>query len=59
MSLMMVFSQHLNGSEATFHRMLAYHGAGMIRPQAKEYLPLSANLDWHAKQVFKGPAQAA
>lgn len=51
----MVFSQHLNGSEAVSNRMLAYHGAGMILPQAKEYLPLASNLDWHAKQVFKGP----
>jgi putative restriction endonuclease len=53
----MVFSQHLNGSEAS-HRMLAYHGSGMILPQAKEYLPDPANLDWHARQVFKSPARA-
>ena len=31
----MVFSQHLNGSEAASHRMLAYHGHGMILPQAQ------------------------
>ncbi len=53
----MVFSQHLNGSETASHRMLAYHGSGMILPQAKEYLPHPANLDWHAKQVFKSPAR--
>lgn len=55
----MVFSQHLNGSEVASHRMLAYHGAGMILPQAREYLPHSANLDWHAKQVFKKPVRVA
>jgi putative restriction endonuclease len=56
-SFVMVFSQHLNGSEAASQRMLAYHGAGMILPQANEYLPTPANLEWHAKQVFKTPAR--
>ena len=55
---LMVFSQHLNGSEGASQRMLAYHGCGMILPQAKEYLPHPANLDWHAKQVFKNPSRA-
>jgi putative restriction endonuclease len=54
---LMVFSQHLNGSKGASQRMLAYHGCGMILPQAKEYLPHSANLDWHGKQVFKNPAR--
>lgn len=58
-NFLMVFSQHLNGSEAVSHRMLAYHGTGMILPQAKEYLPDSANLDWHAKQVFKSPERGS
>jgi len=57
-SYQMVFSQQLNGSEAASHRMLAYHGAGMILPQAKEYLPLPSNLDWHARQVFKTPVRS-
>ncbi len=56
-SFVMVFSQHLNGSEVASQRMLAYHGAGMILPQAKEYLPTPANLEWHAKQVFKTPVR--
>jgi hypothetical protein len=54
----MVFSQHLNGSEAAAGKMLAYHGAGLIQPQSAEYLPHRDNLDWHAKQVFKGPVRA-
>jgi putative restriction endonuclease len=53
----MVFSQHLNGSEAASQRMLAYHGSAMILPQAKEYLPHPNNLDWHSRQVFKNPAR--
>ena len=53
----MVFSQHLNGSEAASQRMLAYHGSAMILPQAKEYLPHPNHLDWHSRQVFKNPAR--
>jgi len=53
----MVFSQHLNGGEMASSRMLAYHGSGMILPQAQEYLPHPDNLDWHARQVFKSPAR--
>ena len=53
----MIFSQHLNGSEAASQRMLAYHGSSMIWPQSKEYLPHSDNLNWHAKQVFKNPSR--
>ena len=53
----MVFSQHLNGSEGTSQRMLAYHGSAMILPQAKEYTPHPNHLDWHSRQVFKNPAR--
>jgi putative restriction endonuclease len=56
-SFVMVFSQHLNGSEAVSQRMLAHHRAGMILPQAKEYLPAPVNLEWHATQVFKKPVR--
>lgn len=54
----MVFSQHLNGSVSASDRMLAYHGAGLILPQSKEYLPHPINLNWHAREVFKSPARA-
>ncbi len=53
-----VFSQQLNGSDASTGRMLAYHGAGLILPQSKDYLPSQEYLDWHATQVFKNPARA-
>jgi len=55
---LMVFSQDLNGSADASHRMLAYHGSGMILPQSQEYLPHPSNLDWHARQVFKSPARS-
>jgi putative restriction endonuclease len=53
----MVFSQHLNGSDEPARRMLAYHGAGLILPQSREYLPQPEFLEWHGKQVFKNPAR--
>lgn len=52
-----VFSQHLNGSDETTGRMLAYQGAGLILPQAREYFPQPRFLDWHRKEVFKNPAR--
>lgn len=56
-SYQIVFSQHLNGSDKAADRMLSYHGAGLILPQSKEYLPKPEYLDWHEKQVFKNPAR--
>lgn len=52
-----VFSQHLNGNDETAGRMLAYQGAGLILPQAREYLPQPEFLEWHRKEVFKNPAR--
>jgi len=50
-----VFSQHLNGSDEAAARMLAYQGAGLILPQTNEYLPQPEFLEWHEREVFKGP----
>lgn len=54
-SYQMVFSQHLNGSDDAAGRMLAYHGASLILPQSREYLPQADFLEWHRTQVFKSP----
>lgn len=51
----LVFSQHLNGSHESAGRMLAYHGAGLILPQSRDYLPAPEFLDWHKREVFKNP----
>lgn len=53
----MVFSQHLNGSGEPASRMLAYHGASLILPQSRDYLPHLEFLEWHKEQVFKNPAR--
>jgi putative restriction endonuclease len=56
-SYQMVFSQHLNGSDDSAGKILAYHGASLILPQSREYLPQPEFLDWHRKQVFKSPGR--
>lgn len=57
-SYQMVFSQHLNGSDDSAERILAYHGASLILPQSRDYLPQPEFLDWHRKQVFKSPERS-
>ena len=54
-SYQMVFSQHLNGSDESAGKILAYHGASLILLQSQEYLPQPEFLEWHGKQVFKSP----
>jgi putative restriction endonuclease len=54
-SYQMVFSQHLNGSDDSAGKILAYHGASLILPQSRDYLPQPEFLDWHRQQVFKSP----
>ena len=58
-SYQMVFSQHLNGSDDTAARMLAYHGAALIRPQSEGYLPQPEFLEWHRREVFKEPGRGS
>lgn len=54
-SYQMIFSQHLNGNDDSAERILAYHGASLILPQTRDYMPQPEFLDWHRKQVFKSP----
>jgi putative restriction endonuclease len=53
----MVMSQSLVSSADAAGKMLAYHGAGIVLPQSKSYLPDSAFLGWHHDEVFKGPGR--
>ena len=52
-----VFSRHAIGGDATRAKLLAHHGAALIPPQSREYLPSAEFLDWHRKQVFKEPGR--
>jgi len=51
----LAFSQAVAGSPDMTARLLSYHGAPIILPQSKSYLPDPNFLGWHAKEVFKGP----
>lgn len=50
-----VFSRHLMGGDDTKGRLLAHHGAALIQPQSREYLPNPEFLAWHRTEVFKEP----
>jgi putative restriction endonuclease len=52
-----VVSQALVGGAANADRMLSYHGASIILPQGKAYLPHEKFLGWHEKEVFKKPGR--
>lgn len=56
-TLEVVFSQYVVGSPEIQSRLLAYHGAGLIPPQAEAFLPSREFLDWHWEWVFKEPAR--
>lgn len=53
----MVFSRHVVGSPEVQARLLSYHGAGLIQPQGREFMPNPEFLDWHRREVFKEPAR--
>ena len=56
-TLEVIFSRHVVGSPDIQSRLLAYHGAGLIRPQGQAFLPSREFLDWHWDEVFKKPAR--
>jgi putative restriction endonuclease len=54
-SYTIAFSQQAAMSDATKLALLGYHGAGIVLPQSKAFLPAPAFLAWHEEQVFKKP----
>ena len=52
-----VFSRHLMGGDDTKAKLLAHHGASLIQPQSKDYLPNPEFLAWHREEVFKEPGR--
>jgi len=56
-SYQIVFSRHAIGGEGTKAKLLAHHGAGLIQPQSRDYLPNAEFLAWHRKEVFKEPGR--
>ena len=52
-----VFGRHLTGGGDSKAKLLAHHGAGLIRPQGKECLPSAEFLARHRAEMFKEPAR--
>lgn len=49
-------SHHASAQSVTGHKLLHYHGAGIILPERCNY-PEANYLQWHRDQVFKHPAR--
>lgn len=56
-TFMIVFTQQVAMNDGTRRSLLGYHGAAIILPQSKTYLPAPKFLEWHREQVFKKPAR--
>lgn len=52
-----VFSQHVAGHNLTGQTLLSKHGAEILPPQSRGFLPNPDFLEWHQEQVFKKPAR--
>ena len=52
-----VFSCYLMSGDDTKAKLLAHHGAGLVQPQGKGYLPNPEYLAWRPAEVFKEPAR--
>ena len=38
---------------------MSFHGLPLKTPQSSDYRPLNEHLDWHRKEVFRGPEYIA
>lgn len=48
-------SEQVNGSVGVNEWLLQHHGTGLVGPQRSSYLPDESYLDWHTREVFRGP----
>lgn len=48
-------SEQVTGSVGVNEWLLQHHGTGLVGPQSDSYLPEESYLDWHTREVFRGP----
>lgn len=53
----MVVSQRISGSSGLSEWLMDFHGKQLRQPVSSSYKPNSSFLDWHCREVFKGPAR--
>jgi putative restriction endonuclease len=51
-------SQEVFGSSGMEEHLLRHHGNGIRAPQSQEYIADPKYLDWHGREVFRGPGRA-
>lgn len=50
-------SQEVYGSSGLQETLVSFHGRHPIEPQSEDYRPLPQFLQWHRREVFRGPAR--
>lgn len=53
----LLVSDQAHGTEAFQEALMRQYGKGIRPPQRQEWIPAAASVDWHAREVFKGPAR--
>lgn len=53
----MMVSQRISGSSGLSEWLMNFHGTPLRQPVSSSYNPNSSFLDWHGREVFKGPAR--
>ena len=51
----MIVSQDANGTNGFDEWLMRYHGNEIINPIETSYYPNDTFINWHVKEVFKGP----
>lgn len=51
----LVLSEKMNGNAGFRDQLLPFHGKKLLPPQSKALLPHQIYIEWHRKEVFKGP----
>jgi putative restriction endonuclease len=55
--LTLLVSQEVHGSTGLQEVLLLFHGHKVISPQSESYIPLPVFLQWHRREVFRGPSR--
>jgi putative restriction endonuclease len=58
-SMQIRVSERAHGSTGFREWLMAFHGKQMRPPQRPSYYPKAQYVDWHIKEVFKGPSRYA
>jgi putative restriction endonuclease len=56
-SLVFQVAETAHGTIGFDEWLIRYHGQGIRRPQSSNYYPDGAYINWHVKEVFRGPAR--